>query len=113
MALLLAEGIRSGQPGRGNSARGRRLTGEFPGAITQASRPDQPGRATAQATHNPCVQSAARRREHRLGGPEKRAAVSSLQKRALEVELKIPQGTSALGKEPPQMLGGLEQRIGL
>lgn len=37
----------------------------------------------------------------------------SLQKRALEVKLKVGGRTEALGKETPQMLHRLEQRIGL
>jgi len=113
MALLPVEAIGGGQPGRGNSARRRSLRGEFGGPsprpaarIRAAGRPRKP-RWTRAPKGGPAG------REPRLGGPEKRAALSSLQKRALEVELKIPERTRALGKEALQMLGGLEQRIAL
>ena len=43
----------------------------------------------------------------------KTADRTSLQERALEVELKVDGRTEALGKETPQMLRRLEQRIGL
>jgi hypothetical protein len=43
----------------------------------------------------------------------KRAEIRSLQKRPLEVKLKIGRRTNALGKETAQMLDRLEQRIGL
>src|SRR5208282_1536484 len=83
-----------GHPRRTTRARqfgpAARFEGWVWGAIAEARRPDPRGRAP-KGRHPG--------RGHRLGGPEKRAALSSLQKRALEVELKIPERTSALGKE--------------
>jgi hypothetical protein len=46
-------------------------------------------------------------------GPGKKVGPGSLQKRPLEVELKIGAGTVALGKEAAQVFHRLEQRIGL
>jgi hypothetical protein len=106
----------AGGAARSNSARARSLAERFFCSDLPQWKRQIPPIIAPQARWvwgaGPAAQSSAVRWQHRRLMGAENCLPASLQERALEVKLEVSGRANALGKQTPQMLDRLEQRIG-